>query len=70
MANTTFSGPVISDNGFITTSYTLVQAAAIDAPVAGLMVYISDATGSNVTGSLCFYNGTAFIDVTTGIAAV
>ena len=30
MANTTFSGPVISDNGFITTSYTLVQAAAID----------------------------------------
>ena len=70
MANTTFSGPVISDNGFVTTSYTLVQAATIDAPFAGLMIYISDATGSNVTGSLCFYNGTAFIDVTTGIAAV
>jgi hypothetical protein len=62
MANTTFSGPVFSNNGFVTTSYTLVQAATIDTPYAGLMIYI--------TGSLCFYNGTAFIDVTTGIAAV
>ena len=61
MANTTFSGPVISDNGFITTSYTLVQAAAIDSPATGLVIYISDATGSGVT---------SFIDVTTGIAAV
>ncbi len=70
MAQTTFSGPVKSDNGFLAPSYTLTEAAAIDSPVAGLVIYISDATGSNVTGSLCFYNGTSFIDVTTGIAAV
>jgi hypothetical protein len=70
MAQTTFSGPVKSDNGFLAPSYTLVQAAAIDSPAAGLVIYISDATGSGVTGSLCFYNGTSFIDVTTGIAAV
>ncbi len=70
MAQTTFSGPVKSDNGFVAPSYTLVQAAAIDSPATGLVIYISDATGSGVTGSLCFYNGTSFIDVTTGIAAV
>jgi len=70
MAQTTFSGPVKSDNGFLAPSYTLVQAAAIDSPAAGLVIYISDATGASVTGSLCFYNGTSFIDVTTGIAAV
>jgi hypothetical protein len=70
MAQTTFSGPVKSDNGFLAPSYTLVQAAAIDSPATGLVIYISDATGASVTGSLCFYNGTSFIDVTTGIAAV
>lgn len=70
MAQTTFSGPVKSDNGFIAPSYTLVEAAAINAPATGLVIYVSDATGSGVTGSLCFYNGTDFIDVTTGVAVV
>lgn len=70
MAHTTFSGPVKSDNGFIAPSYTLVEAAAINAPATGLVIYVSDATGSGVTGSLCFYNGTDFIDVTTGVAVV
>ena len=70
MPQTTFSGPVKSDNGFIAPSYTLVEAAAISSPETGLVIYVSDATGSGVTGSLCFYNGSDFIDVTTGIAVV
>jgi len=69
MAQTTFSGPVKSDNGFLAPSYTLAQVAALTA-TAGLVIYVSDATGSGVTGSLCFGNGTDFIDVTTGIAVV
>lgn len=34
----------------------------------GGMIYVSDATGSGVTGSMCFSNGASWIDVTTGIA--
>ncbi len=35
-------------------------------PDAGAVVYASDARGSSLTGSLCFGNGTDWIDVTTG----
>ena len=34
----------------------------------GGMIYVSDATGASVTGSMCFSNGTSWIDVTTGVA--
>ncbi len=34
------------------------------------MIYVSDATGAHVTGSLCIYNGTDWIDQTTGVAVV
>lgn len=37
---------------------------------AGGAIYVSDATGLHVTGSMCFSNGTSWIDVTTGIAVV
>lgn len=37
---------------------------------AGGVIYVSDATGLHVTGSLAFSNGTSWIDVTTGIAVV
>ena len=65
MANTTFSGPVLSDNGFIVPTFTL---ATLPTATAGLLIYVSDATGASLTGSLCFCNGTNFVDVTTGAA--
>ena len=65
MANTTFSGPVLSDNGFIVPTFTL---ATLPTATAGLLIYVSDATGACLTGSLCFGNGTNFVDVTTGAA--
>jgi hypothetical protein len=67
MANTTFSGPVLSDNGFIVPTYTLLTLPST--ATAGLLIYVSDATGGGaLTGSLCFGNGSDFVDVTTGIA--
>ena len=65
MANTTFSGPVISNNGFVAPTFTL---ATLPTATAGLLIYVSDATGASLTGSLCFGNGTNFVDVTTGAA--
>ena len=65
MANTTFSGPVLSDNGFIVPTFTL---ATLPTATAGLLIYVSDATGASLTGSLCLGNGTNFVDVTTGAA--
>lgn len=46
-------------------SFTL---ATLPTVVAGGQIYVSDATGSGVTGSMCFGNGTSWIDPTTGIA--
>ena len=34
----------------------------------GGMIYVSDATGASLTGSMCFSNGAVWIDVTTHIA--
>jgi hypothetical protein len=65
MANTTFSGPVLSNNGFVAPTFTL---ATLPTATAGLLIYVSDATGASLTGSLCFGNGTNFVDVTTGAA--
>jgi len=71
MANTTFSGPVISDNGFQVSasgggvtlpSYLL---AALPTATAGLVIYVSDANSS--VGTIAFGNGTNFIDIKTGL---
>ena len=67
MASTTFSGPVSSDNGFVVPTFTLLT---LPAATAGLLIYVSDATGASLTGSLCFGNGSNFVDVTTGAAVV
>ncbi len=44
--------------------------ATLPAVLTGAQIYVSDATGSAVTGSQCFANATNWIDVTTGIAVV
>lgn len=43
---------------------------ALPSVVAGGMIYVSDAAGAIVTGSMCFSNGTVWVDVTTGAAVV
>ena len=45
-----------------------VKASLPAVGTGGGMIYVSDATGAHVTGSLAFSNGTSWIDVTTGIA--
>ena len=47
-------------------TYTLATVPAVGA--GGGTIYVSDATGDSLTGSLCFSNGTVWIDVTTGAA--
>jgi hypothetical protein len=47
-----------------------LKAALPTALQAGQMIYVSDATGAHVTGSAAFWNGTSWIDVTTGVAVV
>jgi hypothetical protein len=53
--------------GFRVRSVTLATLPT-DLGVGGEMIYVSDATGASLTGSLCFSNGTVWIDVTTGAA--
>lgn len=78
MGNTTFSGPVASDNGFTgdltgvvnLTNYTVATAPDASAAGAGAAIYVSDgAAGSPV---LAFSNGTDFLrcDTLAAIAAV
>jgi hypothetical protein len=55
MANTTFSGPVISQNGFQLPSFTTTQINAIASPATGLMVY------NSTTGLVTYYNGSAWV---------
>lgn len=55
MANTTFSGPVVSQNGFQLPSFTTTQINAIANPATGLMVY------NSTTGAVSYYNGTAWV---------
>jgi hypothetical protein len=49
---------------------TAVKTALPTVTPAGKLLYVSNATGLHVTGSLCFSNGTSWIDVTTGVAVV
>ena len=72
MANTTFSGPVISDNGFQVSasgggvtlpSYLL---AGLPTATAGLVIFVSNANTG--VGTIAFGDGTDFIDIKTGLA--
>lgn len=59
MANTTFSGPVTSNNGFIgdiqVPTYTVATAPSA-ASIAGTLIYVSD--GAAGAAILAFSNGT------------
>lgn len=55
MANTTFSGPVISQNGFQLPAFTTAQINAIANPATGLMVY------NSTTNAVTYYNGSAWV---------
>ncbi len=60
VASPTFTG--------VPTVPSYVKASLPAVGSGGGLIYVSDATGASVTGSLCFSNGTSWIDVTTGIA--
>jgi hypothetical protein len=61
LTNKTLTTPIL-------TSYAVASLPVVG--TAGGIIYVSDATGSGVTGSMCFSNGVAWIDVTTGIGVV
>jgi hypothetical protein len=72
MAQTTFSGPVVSDNGFqgdFTGTITLTAYTVATAPAtatAGKMIYVSDgAAGSPI---VAFGDGTDWLRCDTGAA--
>jgi hypothetical protein len=54
MANTTFNGPVVSQNGFLDSSFTTAERDAIVDPTAGLLIYNTD------TNTYEVYNGTGW----------
>lgn len=56
----------IAPTGFSAPTFTLATLPSVSP--AGRCIYVSDATGGSLTGSLCFSNGTVFVDVTTGAA--
>lgn len=75
MASTTFSGPVTSQNGFIgsvnASGYTVQIPSALlaglpSAATAGQILYVSNANAG--VGTVCFSNGTNWIDIKTGLA--
>lgn len=55
MAYTTFSGPVVSQNGFQLPVFTTAEINAISNPATGLMVY------NSTTGAVTYYNGSAWV---------
>lgn len=63
----TFGPSYPTSAGFRVQSFTLATLPT-DLGFGGELIYVSDATGASVTGSLCFSNGTDWIDVTTHIA--
>jgi hypothetical protein len=76
MAQTRFSGPVVSDNGFVGNTagfltppaYTLSTLPTNADYVNGTMIYVSDATNVGAgTGTICFNDGTNWIDISTGL---
>ena len=76
MGTTTFSGPVVSDNGF--TGAVDASAGTLEVPqytvltvpsaaTVGQIIVVTDATSAG-TGTICFSNGSDWIDVYTGVA--
>lgn len=57
------------DGGFVTLA-SYVKTALPSAATPGRMIYVSNATRPGGTGSLCFSNGTVWVDATTGNAVV
>jgi hypothetical protein len=55
MARTTFSGPVVSQNGFQLPVFTTTEINAIANPATGLMVY------NSTTSAVTYYNGSAWV---------
>jgi hypothetical protein len=51
MGQTTFSGPVKSDNGFIENSFSTSERDAIPSPVVGLLIYNTDTNIYEVYGN-------------------
>ncbi len=73
MANTTFSGPVISNNGFTSTGIAFASLPAAS-DNTGRIIFCSDAlkasqTTGNGTGNLVFSDGSNWIRVDTGANA-
>jgi hypothetical protein len=80
MASTTFSGPVTSTNGFVgavtgnvagdTVKLTVIAVGSLPAAAAGnagTIYYVSGTTSGN---TIVFSNGSANIDLVTGVAVV
>ncbi len=68
MAQTRFSGPVASDNGFACPAYTLATLPVNADSPNGTIIYVSDATTVGAgTGTICFNDGTNWIDISTGL---
>lgn len=73
MGTTTFSGPVVSNNGFTSTSIAFADLPAA-ADNTGRIIFCSDARkaaegAGNGTGNLVFSDGTNYIRVDTGATA-
>lgn len=73
MANTTFSGPVISNNGFTSTGIAFASLPTASANT-GRIIFCPDAlkasqTTGNGTGNLVFSDGSNWIRVDTGANA-
>jgi hypothetical protein len=56
MGQTTFSGPVKSNNGFTETPITTTQRNAISSPSAGLLIF------NSTTSTYQVYNGSAWVE--------
>ena len=77
MATTTFSGPVVSNNGFsgnVTTGTYTVATLPTASSSTGMVLFASDAlkaseTTGNGTGNLVFSDGSNWIRVDTGATA-
>jgi hypothetical protein len=80
MAQTRFSGPVVSDNGFVgsvTGTASAVNGAitaqgylvnALPPVVVNGIIVVTNANAG--AGTICFGKGTSWIDVSTGVAVV
>jgi hypothetical protein len=73
MGTTTFSGPVVSNNGFTSTSIAFDDLPSASANT-GRIIFCSDAlkaseTTTNGTGNLVFSDGSNWIRVDTGATA-